>query len=89
MHPMTGLPIRKFQKELRDHPSQEIAWKIIAEFYWMFKPKQVDNYLWFLASVAMTNEAEDLDAMKRNNVLTFYEFMRVVNDALAYLHKNH
>ena len=57
---MDGLSIRKLQLALQKNPSKKIAWEIVNEFYEMYHKDSVNNHLWFLATSAMTNEAEDL-----------------------------
>lgn len=83
---LQDLPISDLGDQFKAAPSEKLAWAIIDEYYSFYGSDGMLENIWQMFSITMLADNEIVDSMQRNNVLTFYEFMKVFADAIYFLH---
>ncbi len=87
MHPLHGMPIYELAKHLEEEPSKKIAWQIIKTFYEGFDKENVADSMWHMVTITMQADNEHVEGKDRSNILFFYEYWKILNEAVAFLNE--
>jgi hypothetical protein len=87
MHYLEGISIIDYHRRLREVTGTETAWKIIREFYAFFEAEGAGEMLWYLLTVALISDNEEITSKHRSNLLFFYEYSRALHQAVYLLNE--
>lgn len=88
---MSALPtkLEQYRQQLLEAPGPESARQIISEYFSFFGKDTPGQELWLLTEAALIGEEVDQasTAKGRHDMLFFYEFTKMLLDAVYCLHK--
>ena len=87
---MSILPetLTNLRQNLAANPTKESAWKIITEYFSFFELDEVKDELWVLTAGALGNDdlQQSQKGIDRNNLIFFYEYTKMLFEAVDLLH---
>lgn len=87
MHYLEGLSIIDYHRRLKEVPDTKTAWKIVREFYDFFEAQGAEEMLWYMLTVALISDNEEVEKKHRSNMIFFYEYCRAFHQAVHLLHE--
>lgn len=90
---MSALPkiLITLQQELAEKRTKEAAWAVVEEYFSFFGKERVQNDLWLLTAGALSSEHIDEmeKACKRHDTLFFYEYTKMLIEAMHLIWEQH
>ena len=84
MYTLQGLPMLCHYRNLLSSGETKFAWSIFRDFFESMDEKGPGELLWYMLTVCMKSESEEMDARQRSNLIFFYEYCTIFFKA-AYL----
>ncbi len=87
MHPLEGLPILSHYHHLLATPQEQHAWAVFDEFFDFYNEDTPQQYLWYMLTLALQSDNEQVDARHRGRMLWFYDYCVALFKAVYVLNK--
>jgi len=70
-HTLEGMPMLEHYNSLLKNSDKESAWLIIDEYFRLFEEKDPQEVLWFILTIALRADNEEVGARQRGNMIFF------------------
>ena len=91
--PMSTIPkyLTRLEDKLKAKQTPKAAWKIIDEYFSFMDKQTIHQELWMLTVGTVTNDLMNKaeKGMDRHDTIFFYEYTKLLFDALSFLHDKH
>jgi len=80
----------QLQQDLAEKKTSKAAWEIINDYFSFFSIETINHELWILTIGAVTNDElqQSEKGKERYNHIFFYEYTKMLLEAIAVLHNN-
>ena len=87
MNTLEGLPLREHYQYLLSTQDPKHAWAILHEFFEAFGEEGPGELLWYMLSVVMKSDNEEITSRHRGNLIFFFEYSQAFYKAMYTLYK--
>lgn len=85
MYTLEELPILEHYNNLLQKSDKQSAFKIIEEYFRIFKEKDTPDVLGFLLAAFLRADNGEIEAQQRGNMIFFYKHLIIFMDASYFL----